>query len=98
MTATLAGMTAAAERQMTGAAATPNQMDCLREALHDVCQPLTALQFLLEVARSAGGDGPQRETLDAGLAECSRLRALVNVMREHLRAEEPLLEGNGGGR
>lgn len=56
--------------------------------LHDLCQPLTALQCLLELGRMNGGDAYLREAVDGGLQETRRIFAVVARMRSCLRQEE----------
>jgi phosphoglycerate-specific signal transduction histidine kinase len=66
-------------------------------ALHDLCQPLMALECLLYVNREAVPE----ESLDAsllrnvmveGLVECGRMMALVRAMQERVSAGEEVPE------
>lgn len=63
------------------------------EDLHDLCQPLTALQCRLETARmeQARADEGSRLLLDTvadGLIETKRMFAIVAAMRERLISQE----------
>ena len=73
--------------------------DWIRVALHDLCQPLTALECrlylgILEVenAQEGGIVSPEnlrlRDTLGGALAECERMMALVRGMQERLNDKE----------
>jgi len=63
----------------------------MHSALHDLCQPLTALQCRLEMGRlAASGDG-LREAVDGGLEETRRLFVAVARLRRCL------LEAEAGG-
>lgn len=53
--------------------------------LHDLCQPLTALQCRLELAEVEGDAAAMQRAIVDGLAECERLNAIAARMREHLR-------------
>ena len=54
-------------------------------ALHELCQPLTTLQCSLEMAALTGTLEAYREAMETGLAECRRLVASVESMREILQ-------------
>jgi hypothetical protein len=56
--------------------------------LHDLCQPLTALQCRLEVAQLVGDRASLREAVDGGLEETQRIFAVVARMRSCLRAQD----------
>jgi len=57
--------------------------------LHNLCQPLTALQCLLEMARSVGGLEALQGAVDGGLEETGRMFEVVAQMRKCLLAQEP---------
>ncbi len=63
--------------------------DWIREALHDLCQPLTALECRLYLGTMGEGGGEataddMRQTIVEGLAECERLMAQVRMMQDRL--------------
>jgi hypothetical protein len=71
----------------------------IRVALHDLCQPLTALECRLylgtlevEDAHEGAIVSPEnlrlRDTLGDALAECERMMALVRGMQERLNNKE----------
>lgn len=74
----------------------PNDMDgrykvlleTLHRDLHALCQPLTALQCVLELGRMSGEGAGLMETVDCALAETLRMFAVVSRMRATLRAED----------
>ena len=69
-------------------------------ALHEMCQPLTTLQCTLEMAALNDTLEEYREATETGLAECRRLVALVESMREVLqeaRQETGFEEMEAGG-
>ena len=53
-------------------------------ALHEMCQPLTTLQCTLEMAALTDTQEAYREAMETGLAECRRMVASVELMREIL--------------
>jgi hypothetical protein len=55
--------------------------------LHDLCQPLTALQFQLECGSVAATPEALRSALTGGLAETTRMIDVVRRMREHILRE-----------
>ena len=57
----------------------------IAEALHDLCQPLTALQCRLEIGQLMGTPAGFQEAVAEGLRECSRLLQGVNEMRNLVR-------------
>ena len=61
-------------------------IDQISKALHDLCQPLTALQCRLEIAKLSGSAEECREGVEMGLVECGRLIDGVGLMREIVRA------------
>jgi hypothetical protein len=56
--------------------------------LHDLCQPLTALQCRLELGRMGGDRASLREAVDGGLEEMLRIYAAVARMRSSLVEED----------
>ncbi len=65
----------------------------LRTTLHDLCQPLMALECLLYVNREAVADEPLeasllRRVMDEGLVECGRMLVLVRAMQRRLVEDE----------
>jgi signal transduction histidine kinase len=69
-------------------------------ALHEMCQPLTTLQCSLEIAALTDTLEAYREAMESGLAECRRLVASVESMREVLqeaRQETGFEEMEAGG-
>jgi hypothetical protein len=66
----------------------PERNDDLRDiadALHDLCQPLTALHCRLEIGELNGTPDGYHEAVTEGLRECSRLLRGVGQMRELVR-------------
>jgi hypothetical protein len=61
--------------------------------LHDLCQPLTALQCRLEMGRMPGHAGALEESIDGALEETRRMFEVVAQMRQRLleieEAEDP---------
>jgi hypothetical protein len=89
----LAGM--ASERAGTGIARIGNTElgdadgAWLRQGLHDLCQPLTALECVLFVNREpvAGESleaGLLRTVMDEALVECGRMMVLVRGLQERM--------------
>jgi hypothetical protein len=65
----------------------------MREALHDLCQPLTALECCLYIGTMENqGEPPteadMRATIAAALTECERLMARVRAMQERLHEDD----------
>jgi signal transduction histidine kinase len=52
--------------------------------LHDLCQPLTALQCRLELGRMLGHAGALEESIDGALEETRRMFEVVAQMRQRL--------------
>jgi len=52
--------------------------------LHDLCQPLTALQCRLEVGRMLGGTEAFEEAVNGGLEETRRMFKIIGHMRQRL--------------
>jgi signal transduction histidine kinase len=60
----------------------------MAEELHDLCQPLTALQCILEVAGLTGGENSLLESLEDSLTETRRIFIAVARMRERILSED----------
>lgn len=66
----------------------------VREAFHDLCQPLTALQCQLYLALLEVDDSPhqeakvQREMFEAGLDECKRMIHLIRAAQSKMAAAD----------
>lgn len=56
----------------------------MEEELHDLCQPLTALQFRLEVGRLEGGAEALYAAVEDALKETLRMVDTVQRMRERI--------------
>lgn len=56
--------------------------------LHDLCQPLTALQCRLEIGRMLGHESALQEAVDGSLEETKRMFAAVHQMRQRLQRED----------
>lgn len=56
--------------------------------LHDLCQPLTALQCRLEIGRMIGDESDLIGTIDGGLEETKRMFEVINRIRKRLLIEE----------
>ena len=56
--------------------------------LHDLCQPLTALQCRLELGRMLGHEGGLQDAVDGALEETKRMFKIVDQMRQRLLREE----------
>jgi C4-dicarboxylate-specific signal transduction histidine kinase len=52
--------------------------------LHDLCQPLTALQCRLELGRMLGHAGALEESIDGALEETRRMFEVIAQMRQRL--------------
>jgi hypothetical protein len=52
--------------------------------LHDLCQPLTALQCRLEVGRMQGHARALEEAVDGALEETRRMFKVITLMRQRL--------------
>ena len=59
----------------------------LTKQLHDLCQPLTALQCRLELGRMCGDEQSLTEAVEGGLVETERLVQGVETMRTWLLRE-----------
>lgn len=65
----------------------------MRVALHDLCQPLTALECCLYVGTmDIDGERPAEddlhETIRAALVECQRMMSRVRAMQERLHEDD----------
>jgi signal transduction histidine kinase len=60
----------------------------MHEELHDLCQPLTALQCRLEIGRLLAHDGALQEAVDGGLEETRRMFEVIDRIRQRLLHEE----------
>ncbi len=56
--------------------------------LHDLCQPLTALQCRLEMGRMLGQPGSLEEAVDGSLEETRRMFEVIARIRQRLLADE----------
>ncbi len=57
----------------------------MRKALHDLCQPLTALECRLYLSHSGCDDSSElKEAIAEGLQQCERMMAQVRAMQERL--------------
>lgn len=54
----------------------------IARAMHDLCQPLTTLQFRLEMAKVLGTPEAYREAVDLGLTDCACLMDAAFSMRK----------------
>jgi hypothetical protein len=60
-------------------------LEAMHRDLHDLCQPLTALQCRLEMGRLLGGKEDLQQAVDGSLAETRRIFAAVAKMRAYLQ-------------
>jgi signal transduction histidine kinase len=60
--------------------------------LHDLCQPLTALQCRLEIGRMHGHESALQEAVDGSLTETRRMFEIIFQMRQRLQREEETAE------
>ncbi len=56
--------------------------------LHDLCQPLTALQCRLEIGQMQGHPGGLKEAVDGSLEETRRMFEVIARIRQRLLADE----------
>ena len=73
------------EEELLGGRSNRRKFKQIGAALHEMCQPLTTLQCTLEMAALNDTLGEYREATETGLAECRRMVALVESMREVLQ-------------
>lgn len=64
-----------------------NLKTTLRQDLHDLSQPLTRLQWRLELGRQ-GGESDLRETVEGALADTRELMEWVRRIRSTMEHEE----------
>lgn len=62
-------------------------LDQVHADLHELCQPLTALQCRLEIGRMMGNEEALLEALDGSLKETRRMFEVIDRMRERLSRE-----------
>lgn len=67
------------------------QLEQRHAELHDLCQPLTALQCRLEIGRMRNHESALIEAIDGGLEETRRMFEIIARIRQRLLADE---EGN----
>lgn len=60
----------------------------MHEELHDLCQPLTALQCRLEIGKLLANGAALQEAVDGGLAETQRMFEVIDRIRQRLLREE----------
>jgi C4-dicarboxylate-specific signal transduction histidine kinase len=63
-------------------------LEQMHAELHDLCQPLTALQCRLEIGKMLGHDGALQEAVDGGLEETRRMFEVIARIRQRLLREE----------
>jgi len=68
----------------------------LEKQLHDLCQPLTALQCRLELGQMCGEEQSLMEAVEGALIETERLFQGVESMRSRLLRELGRGEGKSG--
>lgn len=57
--------------------------------LHDLCQPLTALQCRLEMSRRLGHADAFEDAIHGGLEDTRRMFEIIAAMRQRLLEIEP---------
>ena len=67
-----------------------SEVDLLHAELHDLCQPLTALQCRLEMSRIPSSGDCLKEVIEDAMEETHRIFAVVERMRSRLALEEEL--------
>ncbi len=73
----------------------PERDDVLNQLhadLHELCQPLTALQCRLEIGRMMGNEEALLEAVDGGLEETLRMFAVIDRMRQRLICEDAVVK------
>jgi hypothetical protein len=63
---------------------TATAVEQMSTVLHDMCQPLTALQCRLQIAELMNSWEDYREAVGHGIADCARLAGHVETLRELL--------------
>lgn len=70
----------------------------LEKELHDLCQPLTALQCRLELGLMCGDETSLMEAVEGGLVDTERIFQSVGTMRARLLRELGRGEDENGAR
>jgi hypothetical protein len=61
-------------------------MSEIDDTLHDLCQPLTALQCRLELGGIEGEGAAKQTAIEEALRECRRVNERVHAMQSVLRS------------
>ena len=75
----------------------------MRTALHDLCQPLTALECQLYIAlldmeaEGQRGAAQERATIEFGLHECNRMMTVIRAIQARMAGDEQVCNQSGGG-
>ncbi|WP_263365564.1 hypothetical protein [Edaphobacter bradus] len=69
---------------MAASNAEENLVERIDRGLHGLCQPLTVLQCRLALGEMSSEPLAMRDAIGAALAECARLNAAVQSMRDLL--------------
>ena len=64
------------------------QLEQRHAELHDLCQPLTALQCRLEIGRMRNHESALLEAIDGGLEETRRMFEIIARIRQRLLTDE----------
>jgi signal transduction histidine kinase len=64
------------------------QLEQRHAELHELCQPLTALQCRLEIGRLQNHEGALVEAVNASLKETQRMFEVIARIRQRLLADE----------
>ena len=64
------------------------QLEQRHAELHELCQPLTALQCRLEIGRMQNHEGALVEAVDASLKETRRMFEVIARIRQRLLTDE----------
>lgn len=73
--------------------ARPNDvLDEVHADLHELCQPLTALQCRLEIGRMMGNEEALLEAVDGSLEETRRMFEVIDRMRQRLIREDAIIK------
>jgi hypothetical protein len=57
-------------------------LESVREQIHDISQPVTAILCQLELGRMLGTEEALRDAVIIGVAEAARLSSLVQTLRD----------------
>jgi hypothetical protein len=60
--------------------------------LHDLCQPLTALQCRLEIGKTLGYESALQEAVNGSLCETKRIFNVIAHMRRRLQSEDDTIK------